>query len=121
MINFAEVVAREKLKQPLQWQVFAWKSVEYTDDLIVTGGVPRLMKSGKRKGERTWSDSKKLVAVVTKREVDEAKERYEKETKLCHRCCGEKKIIVKWDHVEGNEYETCGRCHGSGHSPLHKK
>lgn len=92
----------------------AWLMEVITDDAILfTGGKPRLKKTGKNKGKRTWDKPYRKV-VVTDGEVRAEFERYEKETGLCGQCYGEKQECVGWSAKDGNKMITCRRCKGTG-------
>lgn len=118
-VNFMEVVARKKVGEVQEWEVFKWEAVGEGEHLsyIIEGGVPRLLKSGKRKGKKTWRDSPSKRTVVTKAEIVQAAKDYEAETGNCHVCCGSGQEWAGWSCDEGNKYRDCRRCSATGKAP----
>jgi hypothetical protein len=86
-------------------------------DLVVSGGVPRLLKAGPRKGKPTWRDVPTQRAVVTRAELDAEKARYEADTGKCSECMGTGKVLASWSAAEGVKYRPCKRCDGTGERP----
>jgi len=111
--SYLDIVARKKLNAPAEWEHFAWKKIGETDDLIVTGGVPRLLQSGPRKGRKTW-DGKGSDAVVTRAELEAAMVAYEAETGNCHKCGNTGQQWAGWSVAEGVRYSHCEACDGTG-------
>jgi hypothetical protein len=113
-MNHMENVARRKAGGPEGWKVCAWRVVGEGRDMVVTGGVPREMKSGPRKGKPTWRDVPTQTVVVTGEEQDAEKERYEAATGHCGDCFGKDESIRRWSAVNGLEVLPCARCCGTG-------
>ena len=116
-IDFVEVVAKKKLNAPDDWSICGWERIGDSNDLIVEGGVTRLLKSGKNKGRRTWLDSVISKCCVTDGEVVNAKREYEAETGNCAICCGTGQACSGWNCDSGHSYITCKRCDGTGKAP----
>lgn len=110
-------VARRKVNGPEGWAVCAWEVIGEGSDLVVTGGVPRLLKAGPRKGKPTWRDVPTQRAVVTRAELDAEKARYEADTGKCSECMGSGKVLASWSATEGVMYRPCKRCDGTGERP----
>jgi hypothetical protein len=61
---------------PADWEVYAFECLpkgayEFTH-VEVTGGVPRLLKAGKRKGQKTWRDGvEERTFILSFDEIDE--------------------------------------------------
>lgn len=111
--NFLNRVARRKLGVSDAWELFAWERIGDTDDLLVTGGIPRLLKSGLRKGRKTW-DGKGQTVAVTRSEVKAEFLTYEAESGNCHNCGGSGQEWATWSAASGNEYQQCRVCDGTG-------
>lgn len=111
MIEHVEAVAKKKMNIP-GWEPYAWELIG-TDGMLVTGGIPRLLKSGPRKGEKTW-DGKGSQVVVVKAEIDQEVLRYELETGKCAECMGEGKRPAGWSEETGPRFKPCEKCAGSG-------
>jgi len=85
------------------------------DATMVSGGFPRPIKQGKRKGELTWRGVEMCgPVIVTDREVAEERARYEAETGNCGDCLGEGNRCVGWHKETGKEYRACLTCSGTG-------
>lgn len=115
--NWLNVVARKKLGQPQEWRWCKFEMIGDTDDCLVEGGIPRLLQSGKRKGQPTWRDSKLTKCVVTKAEHDQAKADYEAETGKCCKCAGSALWLSGWGVDTGNRFKPCVRCGATGKAP----
>ncbi len=113
-IDHVESVAKKKIGVE-GWEPYAWEKIG-TDGLLVTGGIPRILQSGPRKGERTW-DRKGDQVVVVQSEVDREFEIYEESTGRCGHCMGGGKTICRISVTDGTEYEPCGWCKGAGTAP----
>ena len=111
--SYIDIVARKKLAAAAEWEHFAWKKIGTTDDLLVTGGVPRLLQSGPRKGRKTW-DGKGDDVVVTRAEIEAAFAAYEAETGNCHECGNTGQQWAGWSVADGVRYTTCTVCNGTG-------
>lgn len=119
-IDFMSAAAFRKLGETSDWRVYKWEKVDYkseTPDFIVEGGVPRLLKSGPRKGQPTFRDCVGRRTVVTWAEIQKAKSDYEAETGKCCECFGTGQYCYGWSRDEGNKYRDCGRCSATGKSP----
>lgn len=114
MIEHVDAVAKRKMDIP-GWEPYAWERIG-TDGMLVTGGIPRLLKNGPRKGEKTWSGNGDRVVVV-RAEIDQEMERYEQETGKCRDCMGEGKRPVGWSEETGPRFKQCERCTGTGCKP----
>lgn len=93
------------------WEPFKWERVG--EDAIVTGGIARLLKSGPRKGRKTW-DGKGTSVVVTRAEVEAQIAQYVAETGNCSECYGSGEVFKSWHHIEGTKYRVCPKCNGTG-------
>ncbi|QMI49814.1 hypothetical protein [Burkholderia sp. MBR-1] len=67
-IDDYEAVAARKA-QCAGWKPFAYERIE--DAIVMTGGVPRPLKTGPRKGEMIWDRKSATRVVVTDAEADE--------------------------------------------------
>lgn len=118
-IDFYEVVARRKLGVPPEWR---WCNIKAVGpDTVVEGGIPRLLKSGKRKGKLTWRDCKLEPCVVTTAEIEAARAEYERSSGNCWVCQGTKLEFASWDHVDGTKNRECSQCNGTGLSEAERK
>ena len=79
--------------------------------------MPRLLKTGPRKGKPTWRDVPTQKAVVTGAEIEAEKARYEADTGKCSDCMGSGQVLARWSAAEGKKYRPCGRCGGTGERP----
>jgi hypothetical protein len=111
MIDHVDSVAKNKMNIP-GWEPYAWERIG-NDGLLVTGGIPRLIKRGKRKGEKMW-EGKGDKVVVVQSEVDKEKDRYERETGKCCNCMGDVEVFAGWSMDTGRRVKVCGYCNGSG-------
>ena len=102
--------AKRKAKNN-ELDAYSWEVIG-SDAILVTMGIPRILQKGKNKGKKTWDG--KFQEVVTKAEMLEERNRYEKETGLCGECLGETKVFLGWNHIDGLSYKGCGRCFGTG-------
>lgn len=114
-MNFFNQIARKKLKETADWEFCIVKALD-SGDILVKGCIPRLLKSGKRKGEKKW-DSPLKTCVVTKAESQDAENNFEVTTGSCHKCGGEKQVFYSWDINTGSKYKECPRCKGTGQAP----
>jgi hypothetical protein len=112
--NWLNMVARKKLGQPPEWRWCKFEAIGDTDDCVVEGGIPRLLQSGKRKGQVTWRDCTLIKCVVTRAESDLAKVEYETETGKCQECAGSGLRLKGWNRDTGNHFKPCVRCGASG-------
>ena len=115
-VNWYEQAARKKLSLPPEWQAWKWEAIGFphTKDVLVYLGVPRLLKSGKHKGLRTWRDSKETrKCVITEADEQEAYADYERSGK-CFACFGTGEAWGGWNHLTGNRYIPCRRCGATG-------
>jgi hypothetical protein len=116
-MSHLDTIGRRKVSGPEDWEVCAWERIGDGNDLVVEGGVPRLLKVGPRKGKKTWRDVPLQKAVVTRDELEAEGARYEAETGNCGDCYGKGDVFAGWSSAAGTEYRTCGRCNGSGKRP----
>ena len=112
--NWLNVVARKKLGQPQEWRWCKFEMIGDTYDCVVEGGVPRVLKSGERKGQPTWRDCALTKCVVTQAEHDQAKADYETETGKCNACAGSGLWLSGWSADAGNRFKPCQRCGATG-------
>ena len=111
--NVLNEIARKKLNAPTEWQWCKWKAVSH--DCLLAGGVPRYVKSGKNKGQKTWRGVKLDELVIARTEIDAANAAYEKETGNCHACIGTGEVWAGSNFVtKTNTLRTCSRCGGTG-------
>lgn len=109
--------SRRKVAGPEGWEVCAWERIGDGNDLVVTGGVPRLLKTGPRKGKPTWRDVPTQKAVVTGAEIEAEKARYEEQTGKCSDCMGKGEVFANWSAADGVKHRRCKRCDGTGERP----
>lgn len=112
-IKHAETVARRKCHAPEGFEVFKWEAIG-SDAVSLTGGIPRIITRGPRKGKKTWNKCIVTTEIVTKSEADAEQDKYEKETGRCGECMGEGKLLSGWSRDSGYTYRECSRCKGSG-------
>lgn len=93
------------------WEPYAWERVG--EDVMLTGGIPRLLTRGPRKGQRTW-DGKGTSVVVTRGEESAEEARYVAETGNCGKCQGDGKVFASWSIADGTKYRECKPCTGTG-------
>lgn len=93
------------------WEPYAWERIG--EDVIFTGGIPRLLMRGPRKGKKTW-DGKGTSVVVTRAEESTEEARYVAETGNCGRCQGDGKVFASWSVTDGTKYRECKQCTGTG-------
>jgi len=86
-------------------------------DWLLKGGIPRILKRGPRKGQKTW-DRPLQTVVVTTTERDTELARYEKETNNCCNCCGTGERLRKFSVETGKIMRPCQRCDGTGKAPV---
>lgn len=120
-MKFLEDIARRKLGAGPDWQ---WCKSEVIGayghgDFLLSGGVPRILKSGPRKGRGTWAGITLDRCVVTQSEIAAEQRAYEASTGTCHRCLGEKQTIHGVSSTNGTTYRVCSRCMGTGLAPQH--
>jgi hypothetical protein len=93
------------------WEPFKWERVG--EDVLFTGGIPRLLQSGPRKGRKTW-DGKGSSVVVTRGEEAAEYARYEATTGECGTCYGKAEVFASWHHIDGTKYRPCAKCNSTG-------
>lgn len=110
-----DVVAKRRVGGSEGWEVYHWERIGDGDDLVVEGGVPRLIESGPLKGEMAW-DGPGQQAVVTGGELDAEVKRYEEEMGKCGGCGG---TGVRCWHagLRRETWRRCVRCNGTGGRP----
>lgn len=97
------------------WEPFRYEFIE-PDSTLVTGGIPRILTRGPRKGKKTW-DGKGTRTVVTRAEIEAEKQLYASVTGHCPECYGEGQISVGWSAAEGTKYKPCSHCDATGKAP----
>jgi len=114
--DHSENVARRKLGVDQSWEMCRWNCIGDGDrrDAIYSLGVPRLLKSGPRKGQKTWRDFDCRDVVVTDEETAAEFARYEAEEKKCGECFGSGEVFAGWSATNGVRNKPCGRCGGTG-------
>jgi hypothetical protein len=120
VMSHLDTIAKRKVSGPEGWVVCGWKLIGDGNDLVVEGGVPRLLKAGPNKGSNTWRDVSVQKAVVTGEELKAEHARYEADTGKCGDCYGKGEGFASWHHVEGTKYGKCKRCGGTGKRPNEK-
>ena len=116
-MNHLDEVARRKVAGPEGWEVCGWERIGTGNDLVVEGGVPRLLKAGPKKGKKTWRDVPVQKAVVTEAELKAEHARYEAETGNCGDCFGNGEVFASWSVSAGVKHRPCKRCNGTGKTP----
>lgn len=116
LMSHLDEVARRKVSGPEGWEACGWERIGGGNDFVVDGGVPRLLKAGPSKGEKTWRDVPVQKAVVTGDELKAEHARYEAETGKCGDCYGNGEVFASWHHIEGVKHHECDRCGGTGRS-----
>ncbi len=110
-----ERVARRKLGAvPEGFEFFSWRVIGETDASEFRGGVPRILKSGPRKGEKTWKGSVVHTAIVTEAEGRAEQIRWVAETGSCGECLGSGERFKSWSVTEGTKHAPCRDCDGTG-------
>lgn len=103
------------------WEWFSSRVVGADRDVfILEGGVPRILKSGPRKGQKTWDRKAATEVAVTRAEADAEAVAYEARTGKCRRCAGSKVHMTESSIDTGVTYSTCWRCKGTG-EPIAEK
>ena len=116
-VDFRERVARRKLALGDEWQCFKWEAVGNTRDTLMSFGVPRPLKSGKRKGKMTWMGLKHrdtLQCCVTDAEFRAEKMAWEAETGKCSNCYGRGQELASLSAENGMTYRPCKKCSETG-------
>jgi hypothetical protein len=106
-----ETVAIRKAGIP-GWEPYLYERIG--DGVLMTGGIPRILKSGPRKGRKTWDRKDSTRVVVTRAETDAEQVRYEAETGNCGTCFSKGETVVVWSAADGEKYATCKHCNGTG-------
>jgi len=113
----ADRIAWRKAGSIPGWEVCGWELVDMDakeSDLIMKGGIPRFLSSGKYKGNKTWRDSKISKVVVTAAEVRAEKESYIAITGNCPTCMGKSEVMQSWSSTEGIKMRPCKPCNATG-------
>lgn len=110
---FWEEIATRKTNTP-GWRWSNVRTIGEQRDFLLMGGVPRILKSGPRKGTETWDGVKLTEVIVTRAEVNAATLAYEAETGRCRRCAGSKVHMTASCVTRGITYSTCWHCGGTG-------
>jgi hypothetical protein len=118
-VSHLERVALRKIEKawgpiPEGFEFYHWRGLHGTDCYSLKGGVPRLLKRGPRKGQKTWDKSTTYEAIVTEQEVADERARWVEETGLCPRCLGTAKVFKSWNVKEGTKMQPCSECRATG-------
>lgn len=91
-----------------------------TRQIKVTIGIYlEVMKSGKRKGLTNFKKPlERHEVIVTDKDIDDAKDRFERETGKCCVCQGNKEEVAGWGKETGTRYRPCRRCGATGRAPI---
>lgn len=116
-MDWMNEVAVKKVGGPEGWSYCRWQRIGDGEDFVVEGGIPRLLKAGPRKGEKTWRDVPTQKTVVTRAEMDAAQLAYEATTGTCGDCGGTREVFARWTKDNGTEMRQCTRCNGTGLAP----
>ena len=119
-ITHAEVVAARKAGNIPGWEPYRWERVG-SDSVLITGGVPRLITRGPRKGELTWAGCVSQSEVVTNAERAAEYARYEQDTGGCGECMSTGRRPGSPRDVNHPKYTVCPRCQGSTKAPGHQQ
>ena len=114
-INHLDTIAIRKAASE-GWEPYKYQVVE-PDAFLVTGGVPRLITRGTRKGQKKW-EGKGTMVVVTKDEIAAEKTRFTAETGNCAECGGDGRAFASWHYQEGTKYKPCPHCNGTGNAAV---
>lgn len=116
----AEHLKRAALKKlssggpvPPDFEFFHYKVLPF-DGIQLQGGVPRILKSGPRKGQKSWDRKQARITIVTAAEVEIEEKRWSSETGLCPDCLGEGQVFARWNKDTGTTYRACRTCLGTG-------
>lgn len=115
-VNFMDVAAQRLGGFPSGWQVFQWSLIGTGGHraYVCRGAVPRLLKSGPRKGERTFRDCKVDEIVVTLLDIKNMEAEYRFATGNCSACFGLGQRCVGWAAGEGLRFAECNVCAATG-------
>ena len=113
-------IAKKKVNGRNGWKWFSWKCIGKTRDLLVKGGLPRIIASGPRKGGDNWRGVPADECVVTEGELDAAIKTYQSETGNCYQCFGSGQSFSRWHHIKGISFRACTACNATGDA-LQKK
>lgn len=114
-------IAKARVGDP-KWEPCIWRAVGDRDKggaVIISGGEPRMMTRGPRKGQPSWAHIPKdhlVDVVVTEAELRAAELKYEADTGNCLNCGGSGQEVASAG-VGGTQYRQCYRCKGSGEAP----
>lgn len=107
-----ETVAIRKAGIP-GWEPYLYERIG-NDGVLMTGGVPRLLKSGPRKGKKTWDRKGGTKVIVTHSECDAEKAAYIDRTGNCGECFGKGEVTIGWSAADGTKRAACKVCAGTG-------
>jgi hypothetical protein len=107
---------------PENFAFYSWKILQDEPPLTqIIGGEFRLLKSGNRKGRKSWKGrdkAKDRTFYITKELDNEYTLAYIERTGNCPRCCGKGETLASCGvKPEGGTYTTyrqCSVCKGSG-------
>jgi len=118
-MNTQHMIEVAKRKSAIDgWEPYRFEVVG-KDAIMFTGSIPRLLKRGPRKGEKTW-DGKGTRVVVTDAEGQAEQLRYEESTGNCGNCFGKREVFASWDYKTGTKHKECSACSGTGLKKLRK-
>lgn len=95
------------------WEPYIYERIG-DDGVVLTGSIPRLLKSGPRKGKKTWDHKAGTKVIVTNAEIESEKADYIARTGNCGKCFGAGMICSGWSAADGTKMATCKACSGSG-------
>jgi hypothetical protein len=122
---FLKVIEDELTRQhslPENFDFFKWRVLQRDPELIeFTGGIFRLLKSGKRAGCKTWDGrdkSKDRTFYVTGDQAAAMTKNWIARTGLCPKCAGKREVMsscgVLPDGGSYVNYRPCSECKGTG-------
>lgn len=123
-ISFLDRAFRRKLNLSDDWETFSWEIIGNTQedraigDMMVQGGVPAVIKTGKRKGGKTWKGVAVRKCIITDREIADERRMYERETGKCSTCYGTGQSWFEWSKDAGNRYHDCKKCEATGKTKI---
>jgi len=114
--------AKELLGMPSDWEIYSWEQIGNHPNywgLKVSGGVPRILTRGPRKGKKSWRSCAFDAAVTIRHEAHNAwLAAWEGDTGHCCDCEGTGQRVASWSRETGHEYKPCKRCDASGIAPI---
>jgi hypothetical protein len=112
-MDWHSLTAVKRYGQPEGWK---WSRINYGDCpegyCKVTGGIPRKITKGARKGKNSWGETNTLW--MKQADIDAVKTEWESENGKCWQCVGTGQDFAGWNNKTGVRYQTSKRCVGSG-------